>query len=174
MLIVFIWTLFSIILIGRYDHTAEMQADVEYMETVTRFEKTVPCICVLLQIMTLDEWMDILNPIFQHHPWSYLYFLVYVSMGGFAMMNLVTATVLEVGMRHAAKEQFANEVDKQLAGIGDVHLLADERSGLVERRSFRVKWRKCRPLVKLLEIMCIFPEEAPAALDELFSLLDDR
>ena len=68
-----------------------------FQKSASQFKTTVPAMLSLLQVMTLDEWVNLLGPLFDDRPWTYGFFIIYISISGFAMMNMVTATVLEVG-----------------------------------------------------------------------------
>lgn len=50
---------------------------------------------LLFQIMTLDSWsMDICRPIMQTHPYAWVYFIPFVIISSFVILNIVVGIVV--------------------------------------------------------------------------------
>merc|ERR1719428_1820923 len=75
--------------------------------TTERFKSTVSAMVTLFQIMTLDEWFSIVGPLFQWDWWPYLFFTIYIAICALAMMNLVTAVVVDGAMAQSQAESAA-------------------------------------------------------------------
>eukprot|EP00746_Dinoflagellata_sp_MGD_P137419 gnl/MRDRNA2_/MRDRNA2_71214_c0_seq1.p1 gnl/MRDRNA2_/MRDRNA2_71214_c0~~gnl/MRDRNA2_/MRDRNA2_71214_c0_seq1.p1 ORF type:complete len:583 (+),score=120.07 gnl/MRDRNA2_/MRDRNA2_71214_c0_seq1:254-1750(+) len=75
--------------------------------------------------MSLDGWMEIVKPCFDRHAWTYMYFIVFIGIGALALMNLVTAVVVESSVkkvredRDYQKEHFIKDVAKRSKEIRD-------------------------------------------------------
>lgn len=48
----------------------------------------------LFQILTLEGWIDLQNEAMKVHPWAWLYFVSFVVVGGFVVINLFVAVVV--------------------------------------------------------------------------------
>jgi voltage-gated sodium channel len=48
----------------------------------------------LFQIVTLEGWVDVMEEVLQFHPWSWIYFVSFVLIGTFVVLNLFIAVVV--------------------------------------------------------------------------------
>ena len=48
----------------------------------------------LFQIVTLEGWVDVMETAMEAHPWSWLFFVSFVLIGTFVMLNLFIAVVI--------------------------------------------------------------------------------
>lgn len=48
----------------------------------------------LFQLVTLEGWVDIMEKAMELHPWSWVYFISFVLIGTFVMLNLFIAVVI--------------------------------------------------------------------------------
>lgn len=48
----------------------------------------------LFQMVTLEGWVDVMETAMEAHPWSWLYFVSFVLIGTFVMLNLFIAVVI--------------------------------------------------------------------------------
>ena len=48
----------------------------------------------LFNITTLDNWTQIMNAAMEHHPWSWVYFVSFVVVGTFVVINLFIAIII--------------------------------------------------------------------------------
>jgi voltage-gated sodium channel len=62
----------------------------------------------LFQILTLEGWADIMREILPVHPWAWLFFVPFVLIATFAVLNLVVAVIvdsMQSGVRAAVEEE---------------------------------------------------------------------
>jgi voltage-gated sodium channel len=48
----------------------------------------------LFQIVTLEGWVDVMDTAMEAHPWAWIYFVSFVLIGTFVMLNLFIAVVI--------------------------------------------------------------------------------
>ncbi|MGZ5142156.1 MAG: ion transporter [Burkholderiales bacterium] len=48
----------------------------------------------LFQLVTLEGWVDVMNAVLESHPWSWIYFVSFVLLGTFVVLNLFIAVVI--------------------------------------------------------------------------------
>jgi len=100
--IVFIFAMFTVEMIGS-------SKDFDGVEEREYFARTVTAFVTLFQIMTLDEWREIIQPLCDKRGWAYVFFFVYISISALALMNLITAVVVENSMKRIeADEEYRN------------------------------------------------------------------
>merc|ERR1719203_330103 len=74
----------------------------------------------LFQIMTLDSWTAIMRPLMAKQPLVVLFFVVFISIAEFVLMNLITAVIVEHAFAESKNEQneiaaeLENEMEKEL------------------------------------------------------------
>jgi len=64
----------------------------------------------LFQVMTGDDWATIAREAMASYPWAWIFFVVYVLVSTFAVLNLFIAVVVR-----AMEEQIADEVKSDVA-----------------------------------------------------------
>lgn len=96
--ILFIFTMLSVELIGQ-------SADFADVESANNFRSTVPAFVTLFMLFTLDEWRVLLQPIFDKRGWTYPYFFFFLCITGLALMNLVTAVIVNACMRQIESDE---------------------------------------------------------------------
>lgn len=89
----------------------------------------------LFQAMTGEAWPDIARVVMEVHPWAWIFFVVYILVVGFAVLNLFIAVIVN-GMEEISEEERRD--DEQKDERLD-HLAAQNREILVELRSLRAK-----------------------------------
>ena len=77
----------------------------------------------LFNITTLDNWTQIMNTAMEHHPWSWVYFVSFVVVGTFVVINLFIAII--INSLDEAKAERASEVD---GPVSQAELLAEIRA----------------------------------------------
>ena len=87
LIIIFLFAMFSIVLIGRTDIG---EGDPEAVKQRKRFRTTSEAMTTLFQIMTLDVWAKITLPLMRAEYWLYAWFLLYFSFSALSLMNMVT------------------------------------------------------------------------------------
>ncbi|MNC84896.1 Ion transport protein [compost metagenome] len=48
----------------------------------------------LFQMVTLEGWVEVMDTAMEAHPWSWIYFVTFVLIGTFVMLNLFIAVVI--------------------------------------------------------------------------------
>lgn len=67
------------------------------------FGTTVRSTTTLFQIMTLDEWRSVVQPINDRQWFTYIFFYLFISIASLGLMNLVTAVVVENSMQRTLR-----------------------------------------------------------------------
>jgi voltage-gated sodium channel len=60
----------------------------------------------LFQLVTLEGWVEVMNTALENHPWAWLYFVSFVLLGTFVILNLFIAVVIN-NLETAKLEQLA-------------------------------------------------------------------
>ncbi len=94
----------------------------------------------LFQLMTLDDWANIVKPAMEHHGWAMVYFLPFILIATFVVLNLFIGVIVE--SIQTLREQ-KTSVDARTAQAAtdaarsEAHL--DARALLVEIRALRAE-----------------------------------
>jgi voltage-gated sodium channel len=96
-----------------------------YSETFPQwFGSISETIFTLFQIMTLEGWaMNIVRPMMEVHPYAWTFFIPFILIATFIMINLIIAIVVEA-MQEITKDDAKTE-DVE-AGTAEVHELREE------------------------------------------------
>jgi voltage-gated sodium channel len=93
----------------------------------------------LFQIMTLESWsMGIVRPLMQTHPYAWVFFVPFILVATFTMLNLFIAIIV-----NAMQTQTEQETEKTVAAVEqatqqvDVHLHQDIKNIEAELRALR-------------------------------------
>ena len=77
----------------------------------------------LFQIMTLESWsMGIVRPVMEVHPFAWLFFVIFILIATFTMLNLFIAII--VNAMHSFTEQEAEETRREVDDAR-IHIEAD-------------------------------------------------
>jgi len=88
----------------------------------------------LFQIMTLESWsMGIVRPVMEIYPYAWAFFVPFILIVTFAVLNLFIAIIVN-SMQEAAHEQVAQEVEAH-----DRHMEAMMREMVTEVRALRAE-----------------------------------
>jgi voltage-gated sodium channel len=81
----------------------------------------------LFQVMTLEGWAsDLALPVMEHHPWAWLFFLVFIVLTSFAILNLFIAIIVdslqskhfdEEAERDAEAREEMDDLQADIAGL---------------------------------------------------------
>jgi voltage-gated sodium channel len=75
----------------------------------------------LFQVMTLESWsMGIVRPIMEVYPYSWLFFLPFILIATFTMLNLFIAVIVNAIQTHADRQQ-----DRTVTALANVTRAAD-------------------------------------------------
>merc|ERR1719379_568233 len=99
-IVLFLFAMFAIELFGPGDGVLIKGEE----EVQQRFRSFVPAMLVMFQIMTLDEWYEICIPLLEQSWLAWVFFIIYIPVSSLALMNLVTATIVEAVTRGCDQE----------------------------------------------------------------------
>ncbi len=99
----------------------------------------------LFQIMTLESWsMGIVRPVMDVHPWSWIFFVPFIIVTSFAVLNLFIALIVDsMQAMHAFEDQESANLKEQAAHSEREALMSEIKAmraeiaqlkGLVEQR----------------------------------------
>jgi voltage-gated sodium channel len=96
--------------------------------------------------MTLESWsMGIVRPLMETHPYAWIFFIPFILIATFTMLNLFMAIIV-----NAMQSQTEQETEKTLAAVEqattkvDTHLHADIKRIETELRAIRKMLEKRR------------------------------
>lgn len=82
----------------------------------------------LFRVMTLDGWTEVSDETMQHFPFALLFYIPFIVLTSFAVLNLFIAVIVEaLGAKKAA-----DQTPEPLATAGDIALLREEIRRLKE------------------------------------------
>ncbi len=71
----------------------------------------------LFQIMTLESWsMGIVRPVMETHPWAWAFFIPFILVATFTMLNLFIAIIVDATQRYAHAEH--EEIEERVEQVG--------------------------------------------------------
>jgi len=137
---------------------------------------TVPrSMFTLFQILTLDSWADyIVRHIVHRQPWMAAFFIFFLFMTTFGLMNIIVGVIVENTLGAASTTE--NKVEREMERarrkvLKDLHILFQlsdaEGTGHITRREFQAACRNPKVLEKLDAIDLQLSET-----DTIFNLLD--
>ena len=73
----------------------------------------------LFKVMTLEGWPDIADTVIKNHPWAWSFFVIYILVTSFAVLNLFIGIIVDAMQPQnqaieAAVEDTEHEVDEVL------------------------------------------------------------
>lgn len=156
-------------LIGKQDAFRDNAIAQEY------FGDVLLSMLTLFQVMTLDSWSAIVRDLMKVQSWVVIFFIVFISIAVFVLMNLVTAIIVEHAFSNGkADEQdrairLEREKEQELEELQEFFALMDEdKSGKITQEELfnAARQRKVRQKLRALDIM-------PKDMDDLWDILDD-
>lgn len=114
--LLFLFAVAGVELVGREEHwvNPEREGDEEWEAVkelaLNQFGTMFSAMLTLLQFMTLDSWIGVVQPIVYEKPALMLYFLVVILVCAIALMNLVTATIVNSALDASAEDKSAEKV----------------------------------------------------------------
>ncbi|CAD7958328.1 unnamed protein product [Amoebophrya sp. A25] len=162
LVVVFMFAIFTIVLIGR----ADLGSDPGVLESQESFYSTSKALITLFQIMTLDGWTGPTQPLFEQEVWTYFWFLFFISISAFSLMNLITVTVLETAREQQVKVQTNTDIDHKTQEISDLlDFPGDEE--VTTKEYFINNWMKNRALRHLFDKLHLNAQDAGGFFDAL-------
>eukprot|EP00392_Amoebophrya_sp_AT5.2_P011183 g11258.t1 len=162
MIIIFLFTIFTIVLVGR----SNMGGDAEIKEAQAYFGTTRDSFVYLFQIMTLDGWVDLVQPIGSEHPWAYAWFLLFISITSFSLMNLVTVSVLETARSAQAESLVLTDIRTKMEAIHDLYAFPGDL-GETTREYFVANWRSSKTFTSVFQQLNLDDKDAAGFFDAL-------
>jgi voltage-gated sodium channel len=107
----------------------------------------------LFQIMTLDSWTGISRPLQKVQFWTNIFFVIFISISVFLLMNLITAVIVDQAFAHGQedKAEIAAEKEKEreeaLKDLREIFKEIDQDgSGFISQGDLQTAWK--RPKVR--------------------------
>lgn len=114
MLLIILFYIFSVIGTMLYKNVAP-----EYFGTLQHSALT------LFQMVTLESWASgVMRPVMEQVPWSWIYFVSFILIGTFVVMNLFVGVIVNNFERADAEEQEEDQTNEQLKD--EMNLLREE------------------------------------------------
>ncbi|SEE72452.1 ion transporter [Ruania alba] len=102
-------------LLGLLFYVSAVMATMLFADTdPERFGTLWASLFSLFQIMTLDSWSALVLPIMTAHPWAWMFFVPFVLISAFAVLNLFIAVIVD-SMQHLKPP--AAETDEDGAAV---------------------------------------------------------
>lgn len=125
------------------------------------FSDVLTSMYTLFQVMTLDSWNGVCRELALVHGWVDLFYIVFISIAVFLLMNLITAVIVdkaEMASKDDKAELLAEKEKKKeeaIKEISDVFQEIDEDgSGMINKEELANAWkrRKVREKFRMMEI----------------------
>jgi voltage-gated sodium channel len=86
----------------------------------------------LFTVITLENWPDVADPVLAVYPWAWIYFVVFIMVATFTMLNLVVGVIISVMDRETSDYY---EVEKQYRASlrADMDALKEQMGTLLAR-----------------------------------------
>jgi len=106
----------------------------------------------LFEVMTLEGWTDVVRPLLGSRPVMIVFFMFFVFVSAFFLLNLVTAVVVDRTMASQAQSEDTStyvKEDERESQIGNLHMAILRRNNGQDRirRADLIAWSK-EPFVK--------------------------
>lgn len=167
---------FCTVFLGRRDFMPAA-GDEDVQEVRARFSTVGKSLYALFEVMTLEGWTDYARPLLHKSPQWVVFFIVFIFVSAFFLLNLVTAVVVErtVQSQEAEKQAFAETGrDRRVSGVQAYVAALRKRNGGRDEvnRAELGQWAdECRADVSLSGIL---PgrEQTGVFLESLAMLID--
>eukprot|EP00931_Biecheleriopsis_adriatica_P031288 TRINITY_DN18367_c0_g1_i1.p1 TRINITY_DN18367_c0_g1~~TRINITY_DN18367_c0_g1_i1.p1 ORF type:complete len:517 (+),score=79.09 TRINITY_DN18367_c0_g1_i1:69-1619(+) len=167
--VLYFFAIMATSLIGKQPAFADNDLAQEY------FGDVVLSMLSLFQLMTLDSWTGFARPLMEVQVWVAGFFLIFIAVAVFVMLNLVTAVIVENAFSDSKVEEkeialrLEREKEEELEDLKQFFMQIDlDGSGSLTKSELfgAVKIKKVRQKLRALDIM-------PKDIDELWDILDD-
>ncbi|MEA3369972.1 MAG: ion transporter [Campylobacterota bacterium] len=69
----------------------------------------------LFRVMTFEDWTDVMYETMEVHPWSWMYYLLFIFLTTFTFLNMIIGIILDtLNEEHKKEEQERVDEDKEL------------------------------------------------------------
>ena len=127
----------------------------------------------LFQLMTMDGWSDILGAVTDDgHPYAWIFFIVFIFVGSFAILNLFIALVVEAltNEQKAALDELMESLEAAIEGrMHEAHTSSESIEGTLEQVEEELEEAE----IERVEIMKMLVEMR-AAIQSLKAMLAER
>jgi len=86
----------------------------DYSTAAHHYDTIGGAMLTLMQLLTLDSVAAIYRPLITTKPWLVIYFVIFILLGPIALMNIVTAIMVESSLRTASEDQEAKKAWKSV------------------------------------------------------------
>merc|ERR1719197_862457 len=77
------------------------------------FDDVMLSMLTLFQIMTLDSWTGIVRPLMAVQVWAVFFFILFITVSVFLMMNLITSVVVTETFKHGQADKAEQAADAE-------------------------------------------------------------
>lgn len=88
----------------------------------------------LFEVMMMEGWIEVVRPLVKHRPFLVLFFLVFVFLSAFFLLNLVTSVVVDRTLRAHDSEEAKHELVEEDLRVGRISELYNALVSLNEGR----------------------------------------
>jgi voltage-gated sodium channel len=168
--VLYLFAIIGTYLIGNLASFEDDPIAEEYFKDVPRAMLT------LFQVMTLDSWTGIMRPLMKKEAWVCWYFIIFITVGTFVLMNLIIAVVVENAFENANEdsEEVARQMEeKKTAELEDLRKtfrsMDEDESGTINREELMKSMRERHDIRQKFRSLDIKPTD----IDEIWQILDD-
>jgi voltage-gated sodium channel len=86
----------------------------------------------LFTVITLENWPDVADPVLAVYPWAWIYFVVFIMVATFTMLNLVIGVIISV-MDRETSDYYEVEREYRRQLNSDVELLKAQMETLLAK-----------------------------------------
>jgi voltage-gated sodium channel len=86
----------------------------------------------LFTVITLENWPDVADPVLEVYPWAWIYFVVFIMVATFTMLNLVIGVIISV-MDRETSDYYEVEKEYRAALRADMDALKEQMGTLLAR-----------------------------------------
>lgn len=183
LVVVFIFTLFSIVLIGRqkgFDLEKPTDTDaLDYKFRLKYWQDLKDAIgqyavfnkCFLACFRMIFYLPDTMIIILNHKVWTYAWFLIYVAITRMVTVGLLTAVILERARKASEPEMLAIEVEKTAEQLDNIitYMSGGEEAGasqrIVTRQEFIEHFFQVEITAQLAGKLSLYPDDLPGIWD---------
>jgi len=173
--VIYTFAIFGVEILYRSVRSSFEHDDVVTFDLIKEYFGTVPrAMLTLLQLTTEDSWAVFVRPILLRHWWLIFYFGLFLGVAVLAVMNLVTAIIVETSVdaakadREAVKKWQASAVRVILKEVEDLITAADtDGSGDLTKEELLDAYVNNLDLRRRIDSVCDFSE-----LVEMFDFID--
>lgn len=144
-------------------------------ELRTAFANIPMSMYTLFEVMTLEGWTDVVRPLLGNRPAMIIFFMFFVFVSAFFLLNLVTAVVVDRTMASQAQSEDSSQIvqeDEREEAITKLHMALLARNGSQDRirRIDLANWAREKSLQQYLDKL----DWNPKNVSDMSVLLDEE